>query len=332
MATGLERWLGYVLLQSSAMPGISPSCRVYFSFCLTGRVPFALFQWKRLRGKLSFPDNTLSFLLHAPPYPCQTGWTGYLPKIHPNFQSTVQLTWSNSCLPSAPPCAGTQTLMDSQEGGHPGWSEVCMAQRQAVCHQEHLGRAREMFLSEAWASSRAGGSTAPLQACAFSMGSPFRLSIMLLLYTHSFHQHHERLRTHCQKKMGAGNFCSSKSELYPFRMGLVPLTGRRWFLYAGVGENWFKLKQGGHGDQRHAAPLYLLLSHWGLVRTLLCPHPWKPLSPAPKPPQGQDCSTLGFEALDTQIHKSHFCHTTSVLIYSTDVERNWVIFWECVSK
>lgn len=75
-----------------------------------------------------------------------------------------------------------------------------------------------------------------------------------------------------------------------------------------------------------------LSPRWGLVRALLCPHSWKLLSPASKPPHGQDCSTWGFEACTgfglwtLKCTRAIFCHTASVLTYSTDVKRNWVMF------
>lgn len=85
MATDLERWPGYVLLQSSAMPGIPPPCRVYFSFSLTGRVPFVLFQWKRLSGKLSFPDSMLSSPL--PLTPAKLDGLDTFPRYTPTFKA-----------------------------------------------------------------------------------------------------------------------------------------------------------------------------------------------------------------------------------------------------
>lgn len=144
MATDLERWLGYVLLQSSAMPGISPSCRVYFSFCLTGRVPFALFQWKRLRGKLSFPDSMLSFLLHTTPLPLPN-WMNWIPpqdtpqflKLSPRRVGALAglrfcTAWKAGCVP---PGAAGQSQVDVSLWGmsqQQSWRQHC-----PVCRLVH---------------------------------------------------------------------------------------------------------------------------------------------------------------------------------------------------
>lgn len=85
------------------------------------------------------------------------------------------------------------------------------------------------------------------QSCSYSI---------LLFY---FHQHHEGLGCIFRGSWGLEITVAVKSGPYLFRMGLVLLTGRRWLLYTGVGDNWFKLKQGDRGDQRQAAPQYLPL-------------------------------------------------------------------------
>lgn len=162
------------------------------------------FEQKALRCKLSCPDSIRTFLLHAPPHPCQTGRTGYLPKIHPNFQSAVLLTQSNSRLHSAPPRTMTQTLTICQEDGH---------------------RAAELEAALSW-----------LWACVVPVGSPFGLSVMFIFYTHIFHQNHKWFRTR-QRKMGSGNYCGSRGGPHTFNMGLVPLIGRRWLVSIHVRTN-----------------------------------------------------------------------------------------------
>lgn len=81
-----------------------------------------------------------------------------------------------------------------------------------------------------------------LRAHAVPVGSPFSLSITFLFYTRTFHQDHMWFRTCCQRKMGSGNYYSSKGGPHTFSMGLVPLTGRRWLVSIDVGTNWLKLK------------------------------------------------------------------------------------------
>lgn len=151
------------------MPGTPSSCRVYFS--LTCSMPLVLFQQNTLKGKPAFPYRVLVFLPHAP-NPCQTGWTGYLPKIHPNFSalycwhglihSSVQLLWVQ--WHELPLLLQEWTL----------WA--CLS-----CHTNHKGVicATEKTWAEVSLQSMGVGVTAA--------GLQFVLLCLISVYVHSFH-------------------------------------------------------------------------------------------------------------------------------------------------
>lgn len=169
----------------------------------------------------------------------------------------------------------TQTLIDSQEDGH---------------------HSAELEAALPW-----------LRACMVLTGSPFGLPVMFIFYTHSFHQYHECFRTCCWRKMRL-EITVAAGVAHILSVGVwCPWLGEDdWspFMYKPTHSNLNREIMGSKDELLHSTHLF---SHQGLRTALLCPGPWRPLSTAPKPPQGQDCSTWIYEALhriwslDTQI-------------------------------
>lgn len=179
----------------------------------------------------------------------------------------------------------TQNLIDSQEGGPPGWPEVLHSPEGRLCATRSSwaepGRCFSLGDEPAAELEAAGGSTARSAGLCILHGKLIQAVNHFLFCTHRFHQHHERFMTYCQKKLGAGNYCSSKSGLYPFRRGLVPLTGRRRLLNIGWEKIDSNLNREIRGTKDKLLHSICPSSPWGLVTVLLCPHPWKSSSPAP---------------------------------------------------